>query len=153
MTLTPDDDLNETARQRTRDQLALLRQAYGTSIIVDSDDDADFSYTCSSEHVLVRDDADAQTLRRYFGGRVRDPSDNVFSGTGRLLAKPKSQPADVTFRRYRPPIRRGAAAGDRSLLETLDELDRDLAGSGHARPRRPHLQDARRFALPGDRAD
>ena len=55
MTLTPGDDLNETARQRTRDQFGLLREAHGTAIIVDTDDPADFNFICSSEHVLRRD--------------------------------------------------------------------------------------------------
>jgi subtilisin family serine protease len=128
MTLTPDNDLNETARQRARDQIGLLRQAFGTRVVVDSDDDADFTYTCSSEHVLVRNDADARSLRSYFNRRVKDPSDGVFSGPGRLLARPKYQPDDITFRRYELPTRRGAVPGDRSLLQTLDELDRDRPG-------------------------
>ena len=53
MTLTPGDDLNETSRQRTRDQFGLLREAHGTGIIVDTDDPADFNFICSSEEVLV----------------------------------------------------------------------------------------------------
>ena len=53
MTLTPGDDLNETSRQRTRDQFGLLREAHGTAIIVDTDDPADFNFICSSEHVLL----------------------------------------------------------------------------------------------------
>jgi subtilisin family serine protease len=52
----------------------------------------------------------------------------VFTGTGRLLARPKNQPRDISFRRYRLPTRRGAVPGDRSLLQTLDELDRDRPG-------------------------
>ena len=53
MTLTPDDNLEETARQRTRDQVDLIRQVHQNRIIVDSDDDADFTFMCSSDELLV----------------------------------------------------------------------------------------------------
>ena len=53
MTLTPGDDLNETARQRTRDQFGLLHRGPGTAIIVDTGDPADFGFICSSDHVLL----------------------------------------------------------------------------------------------------
>ena len=53
MTLTPGDDLNETSRQRTRDQFGLLKEAHGDTIIVDTDDEADFTFICNSDHLLV----------------------------------------------------------------------------------------------------
>ncbi|MGL4742823.1 MAG: S8 family peptidase [Dermatophilaceae bacterium] len=43
-----DDD-----RQRTRDQIALIRQSI--DVTVDTSDDADFTFMCNPEHILVRD--------------------------------------------------------------------------------------------------
>jgi subtilisin family serine protease len=125
MTLTPDDDLNETARQRTRDQIGLLRQAFDNKIIVDSHDDADFSFTCSSEHVLVNSVADVRTLRNYFNGRANGNGDDAFPDAGGPDV-PSNQPPGRPFRRYILPIRRGSVPGDKGLLATLNELDRDL---------------------------
>ena len=121
MTLTPDDDLNETARQRTRDQIALLRQAYGGDIIVDSDDDADFTFVCSSRHVLVNA-ADVAEVEGYFSedrNGVFDPEQ-----PGRL-DDDENQPRDGLVMRYIVPARLERARGDKGLLLTLDELDRD----------------------------
>jgi subtilisin family serine protease len=95
-------------------------------VVVDSDDDADFSYMCSSEHVLVRP-KDVRRLRNYFTRRVNNPEDKVFRGVGRLDS-PDNQPPGRQFRRYILPTRRGAVRGDRSILATLDELDRDRPG-------------------------
>jgi len=128
MTLTPDDDLNETARQRTRDQFALLREAH-PDIIVDSDDDADFTFVCHRQRVLVNTD-DVAALQEYLNGRVDNPEDDAFAEPGDLDAE---QPRDGLFARYLLPDRRDGLGGDRGLLVTLDEIDRDL-GLGFARP-------------------
>ena len=110
MTLTPDDDLNEQSRQRTRDQVSLLRKAHGDAIIVDSDDDADFTFICSSVDVLVRP-ADLATVQEYFDGRVADPED-VFTTAGSV--PPELQPRDGIFARYVVPTRRDAVPDDKS---------------------------------------
>jgi hypothetical protein len=122
MTLAPDDDLNGTARQRARDQIGLLRQAFGTTILVDSDDDADFGFACSSEHVLVNS-GDVRRVRNYFNRRANDPADDVFSGGDH---GPSNQPRGRPFRRYVLPKRSGAVPGDKGLLLSMDEIDRDL---------------------------
>ena len=129
MTLAPGDDLNETSRQRTRDQIELLREAHGTAIIVDSDDPADFTYVCSSEHVLVNS-GDVATVQEYFTNRASDP-DDVFIDSGNVHP---TQPRDGLFTRYVLPTRRDAVPGDRSLLVTLDEMDQDPALADLARP-------------------
>lgn len=130
MTLTPGDDLNETSRQRTRDQFELLQEAHGTAIIVDTDDPADFNYVCSSEHVLVNS-GDVGALQEYFSARVSDPDDEVFAEIGNLHT---TQPRDGLFARYVLPTRRGAVPGDKGLLVTLDEMDQDPALADLARP-------------------
>jgi subtilisin family serine protease len=131
MTLTPGDDLNETSRQRTRDQFEFLREAHGTTIIVDSDDPADFTFICSSEHVLVNSE-DVGQLQEYFSGRVADPDDDVFTDIGNLS---DNQPRDELFARYVLPTRRDSVPGDKGLLVTLDEMDQDpTVELGLARP-------------------
>src|SRR3954452_19542535 len=131
MTLTPGDDLDETARQRTRDQFALIRQAFGTTVITDSDDPADFSFMCHSDRVLVEDDAAADQLEGYFTRRVVDPEDDVFTDAG---ARDPTQREGEPYRRYLMPRRRDSAPGDKGLLLTLDELDANPATSDLARP-------------------
>jgi|tagenome__1003787_1003787.scaffolds.fasta_scaffold20936238_2 subtilisin family serine protease len=121
MTLTPDDDLNETARQRTRDQIALLRQAFGTSIIVDTDDDADFTFVCHSERLLVNPE-DAAEVEGYFADDQNGVFDPEHPGH---WDEDTNRPREELFRRYVVPRRLGAVPGDRGLLLTLDELDRD----------------------------
>src|SRR3954469_24539383 len=106
MTLTPGDELNEISRQRTRDQFELLREAHGTAITVDSDDPADFSYVCSSEHVLINS-GDVATVQEYFTNRASD-SDDVFTDSGSLHP---TQPRDGLFARYVLPTRRDAVPG------------------------------------------
>ena len=124
MTLTPGDDRNETSRQRTRDQVELLREAHGPAIIVDTEDAADFTFICSSEHVLVSSGEDVGRLQDYFGRRIEDPDDDVFEGVGVVASE---QPRDGLFVRYVLPTRRDSVPGDRSLLVTLDELEQDPA--------------------------
>jgi len=130
MTLTPGDDLNETRRQRTRDQFALLQRAGSTAVIVDSDDPADFTFACHSARVLVNDNQDVARLQRYFQGRI-DDDNGVFDGLG---APEDPQPDGLPFVRYVLPNRRDAVPGDRSLLLTLDELDQDPETRDLARP-------------------
>ena len=130
MTLTPGDDLDETSRQRTRDQIALLQGPESTAVIVDSDDPADLTFACHSARVLVNDGEAADTLRRYFQGRI---GDGVFTDTGGPDAE---QPNERLFIRYTLPSRQGSVPGDRSLLLTLDEIDqsdevRDLVRPDH----------------------
>jgi len=120
MTLTPGDDLNETARQRTRDQIGLLREAHGTQIIVDTEDDADFTFVCSSNELLVNT-ADISTVETYFARR--NIPDDVFTDSG---SRSGNQPDRELFVRMVAPTRRDSVPGDRSLLATLDEMDRDL---------------------------
>jgi subtilisin family serine protease len=130
MTLTPGDDLNETSRQRTRDQIGILQEAHGTAIVVDTDDPADFNFVCSSEHVLVNS-GDVGRLQEYFAGRVDDPGDDVFTDVG---APHAAQPREDLFTRYVLPARRGQVPGDKGLLVTLDEMDQDPAVADLARP-------------------
>jgi hypothetical protein len=129
MTLTPGDDLNETIRQRTRDQIALLREAHGDAILVDTDDDADFNFVCSSEHVLINT-GDIGIVQEYFTGRMAN--DDVFSDVGNMAPE---QPRDELFARYVLPARSGSQAGDKSMLVTLDEMELDpTVGGGIVRP-------------------
>jgi subtilisin family serine protease len=121
MTLTPGNDLNETARQRTREQIALLRQVHGSRIIVDTDDDADFTFMCSSDELLINPE-DIAEVEEYCGGR-RDDADDVFIDAG---SRSSNQPPREIFVRMVAPTRRDSTPGDRSLLATLDEMDRDL---------------------------
>ena len=106
MTLAPGDDLNETSRQRTRDQIALLREALGTAIIVDTDDPADFSFVCGSDHVLVNS-GDVASVNKYFTGRGSDPD-----GVSRQRERPPHQPRR-SLHRYVVPTRRDAVPGDK----------------------------------------
>jgi subtilisin family serine protease len=147
MTLTPGDDLIETARQRTRDQFALLKEAHGGSIIVDTDDPADFNFMCSADHVLLppadrradpqspkfdpdyspdEDDEDAVTkLVRWFEGRP---------GYGALPVR-DPQPRGGLSRRFPLPPRSEPAPDGKDLLATLAEMDDDPElGPGFARP-------------------
>jgi subtilisin family serine protease len=121
MTLTPGDDLTETLRQRTRDQYTLLKAAHGDDIITDTDDAADFNFICSSKHLLVSA-ARIDRLEQYFNDRLGDDGDDVFDGEGR---RADNQPREDLFFRYEPPRRRLSRPGDKSILVTLDELDRD----------------------------
>jgi hypothetical protein len=130
MTLTPGDDLDETSRQRTRDQFALLQRPESTALIIDSDDPADFTFACHTTRVLVNDDRAVAALQQYFQGRI-DSGDGVFAGIGETDAE---QPNERLFLRFTPPSRAGAVPGDRSLLLTLDELDQDPETRDLARP-------------------
>ncbi len=136
MTLTPGDDLNETSRQRTRDQFGLLREAHGTAIIVDTDDPADFNFICSSEELLLEglppgadpdDPADAvNRLRQWFSDRPDD--------YGSVPDSPVQERAGLT-RRFPLPARLRPAPDGKDLLATLAEIDADPDfGPGFARP-------------------
>ncbi len=135
MTLTPGDDLNETRRQRTRDQLALVRTPDSTAVIVDTDDPADFTFACHSQRVLVNSEEDVVRLRNYFERRVNDPDDVVFTELTGAGDRDSEQPSETRFVRYVVPQRTGAVEGDRGLLTTLDEMDLDeLLEADIARP-------------------
>ena len=118
MTLTPGDDLNETSRQRTRDQFGLLQEAHGTAIIVDTDDPADFTFICSSEHVLARavdpgadpdaDDDAVNRLRSVVTTTVRrvrrsDRRPSARAGLSRRFTLPARRARCPTARTCSPP--------------------------------------------------
>src|SRR3954447_6571831 len=132
MTLTPGQDPAEASRQRTRDQVRLLRAASGDTLIVDTDDPADHGFICDSEHVLLppaipgrapEEDPAAQ-LTAYLDRRGDDFEPRT--------EEPEETPTGRT-RRFRVPRRRVSVAGGRDLLVTLDELDREF-GVGVFRP-------------------
>jgi subtilisin family serine protease len=136
MTLTPGDDLIETARQRTRDQFALLKEVHGETIIADTDDPADFNFICSSEHVLVEalapgadpdsDDDPMNRLRRWFEDR---PSQ--FGS----VPDPPPQGRVGLARRFALPARVEPLPDGKDLLATLADIDADPdLGPGFARP-------------------
>ena len=136
MTLTPGDDLNETSRQRTRDQFELLREAHGTAIIVDTDDPADFTFICSSEHVLLEGaaaDADPDDPTDAVN-RLRQWFDDRSSEFGDVPDSPP-QPRAGLARRFTLPTRAVPLPDGKDLLATLAEIDADPElGPGFARP-------------------
>jgi hypothetical protein len=134
-----DDD-----RQRTRDQIGLIRQAIG--VTVDTPDDADFTFLCDPEHILVRnptaDEPDGAKERVGAGDgvgarthghgvegagvsvvdAVRDAvrrRQDVFDGE---LGEPSTPIAGVA--RFRLPNRRGTGAPD--VIEALDVIEQEL---------------------------
>jgi subtilisin family serine protease len=144
--MTPtDDDLEEMARQRTRDQYALLKEVHGDSIIVDTDDEADFNFICSSEHVLVPGvpsdtdpdnhpedfpddfpDDPVNRLRAWFGRRTSD--------YGPVPDTPRQERMGLV-RRFPLPTRLNSAPDGKDLLATLAEMDGDPElGEGFATP-------------------
>lgn len=133
MTLTPGDDLNEISRQRTRDQFGLLEEAHGKSIIVDSGDAADFSFICSSEHVLVApfdpDVADEEDAVTRLTAYLTDTRAGEFEP---VPAQPE-QPRTGLTRRFDLPARTVPVPDGKDLLATLAEIDRDM-GIGFATP-------------------
>jgi hypothetical protein len=133
MTLTPGDGLEEIARQRTRDQYALLKEVHGDTIIVDSDDEADFGFICASDHVLLpaagsAGEDEVSRLVRYFN---EDRSGEFEPTTERQ--HPLQSRTGLSRRFLLPARTRDPAPDNKDLLATLDELDRDL-GVGFARP-------------------
>jgi Subtilase family len=140
MTVTPGDGLDETGRQRTRDQVQGITATH-PRLLVDSDDLADFNFICDRDHVLLPpEDPDpnvdaVNVLVNYLSDRVAgqsdaEPRDTDLTGIGEL---PDLQPRTGLSRRYLLPTRRIPVPAGRDLLVTLDELDRDL-GVGFARP-------------------
>jgi subtilisin family serine protease len=132
MSPTPDDDLEETARRRTRDQYELLEEVHGDSIIIDTDDPADFGFICSSDHVLLPpagspgEDA-VSRLVRYFNEDRQDEFEPVIED---------QQPAQTRAglsRRFILPARLNAAPDPTDLLRILEEIDNDIE-VGFARP-------------------
>src|SRR4051794_20412630 len=105
MTLSPGHDPFETSRERTRDQVGLLRDASRSSLIVDTDDPADFGFICDSEHLLLppagqdgSTDVDpVDQLREYFARRSEDFDD---------VPEQPDQPRAGLTRRFRVPGRR-----------------------------------------------
>jgi hypothetical protein len=133
MTLTPDNDLSEISRQRTRDQFGLLQEAHRERILVDTDDPADFNFICSSEHVLVApldpngaDDDDAVN-------RLSAYLTDTRGGEFEPVPDQPEQTRTGLSRRFELPARTVPAPDGKDLLATLDEIDRDL-GVGFATP-------------------
>jgi subtilisin family serine protease len=134
MTITPGDDLNETLRQRTRDQFDLLREAHRNTLITDTGDPADFNYICSNEHVLVPaatpgappDEDAVNRLNSWFIDRPDD--------YGPIPPQP-DQPRSGLVRRFGLPPRLVRAPDGKDVLATLADLDADPEfGPGFATP-------------------
>ncbi len=111
MTVTPEEAFAEDARQRVRDQIALIRTV--TPIEADTDDDADFNYLYHPDHVLIRD-ADLPRVRDVFTNRQ-----DVFDGQGDTVGNPIPG-----LTRYLLPISR--VSQSRSVPEALTVLDDEL---------------------------
>ena len=133
MTLTPDNDLNEISRQRTRDQFGLLKKAHRERILVDTDDPADFNFICSSEHVLVApldpNGSDEDDAVNRLSAYLTDTRGGEFEP----VPDQPEQTRTGLSRRFELPARTVPAPDGKDLLATLDEIDRDL-GVGFATP-------------------
>ncbi|ADB33231.1 peptidase S8 and S53 subtilisin kexin sedolisin [Kribbella flavida DSM 17836] len=118
MTATPDDSASADARQRVRDQVALIRA--GTEVAADTEDDADFNYLHDPDHLLVREDL-LPELRAALQRRQ-----DVFDGEGDTVGSPIAG-----LSRYLLPNRRDAQG--RSVVDALAVLDEEL-GEGRVTP-------------------
>ena len=135
MTLTPGDDLNETARQRTRDQYGLLTEAPVKNIIVDTGDEADFGFICSSDHLLIEGhDPDVEPDDpNDAANRLTDYLTNTRAGDFDDVPPQSEQTRTGLTRRFALPARSNPAPDGKDLLATLAEIDADL-GVGFATP-------------------
>ncbi|HET6937539.1 MAG TPA: S8 family serine peptidase, partial [Nocardioides sp.] len=125
MTVTPGDGPLEAARQRTRDQLnAILAEDPDLIVDTETGDLADFNFICDSQHVLVRSQASADRLDRYFDAALAaDGHPFVDDDDGRRYGVVPNQNRDGLALRYRVPQRRDAAE---NLFNTMGEADQAL---------------------------
>ncbi|HCB05588.1 MAG TPA: S8/S53 family peptidase [Nocardioides sp.] len=133
MTLTPDDGPDENARQRTRDQYALLTEIHGESLLIDTDDPADFGFICRNDSVLVgralrdgEDGEDPVTL-------LTDYLTNTRAGDFGPMPPQQEQSRTGLGRRFTLPARLNPSVDGRDLLATLAEIDAQF-GPGFATP-------------------
>ena len=150
MTLTPGDDLNETSRQRTRDQIELLREAHGTPSSSTPTTPPTSATSAAASTSCVQHRRHRRRAEEYFTGRIERPGRRLQRRAG------TSAPADsrVTgcFARVRPAgTRRTRAQATRTCSSRWTRWTATRPWRARqARPPRAHLPEE--VTVPSDRA-